>query len=175
MIITSQAKYPVGSPTIFYLDSVGDGTGTVNAIGNYAVTPQAFKRNIPIGMTFALYRIQIMIGTTALLRVNGYGNQVAPLTNGLIFSGKINGVPFTSTAGAFKTNADYSARGTSTEVHALSGSDQFFEVYQDFIMLGDGPITLYGNKGDFIQYLLNDDFTFLAQHRFTIFGVAVSG
>lgn len=160
-----------GTPATFLLDTVGDGSGATNANGNYSVTPQNFRRNIPNGFNYALIRITTVLGVSSPMTINGYGNIVAALTNGLLFNGQINGSSFSNTGSVVRTNAEFAVRSTSTDVFQLTANDFMFQAYQDLSQFGNGPIILRGNLGDFVQYTLNDNFSTLAQQRFSLTGL----
>lgn len=67
-----------------YLDTVGDGSGTKTANGNYSVTPQNFliKPSISEGLTYAIHSLIIQIEDAAAFDSGTYGN-LAALTNGI--------------------------------------------------------------------------------------------
>lgn len=165
----TQGAFYKGTPASLAFDTVGDGTGTVDAIADYSATPTPFKRVIPTGRKYAVTRLQIIIGDADNLTLLGYGGSVAALTNGLRLSGVIQGVAFTSGAGPFRSNVDWNAAATGTAVQQFVGNDRIFAVYQDLLEFG-GPLYLDGTKGDLLQFIANDNFTFLNRHRFTIFG-----
>lgn len=161
-----------GTPTSIRLDSVGDGSGFINFNGDYSAVPVVAKRAFTARQKYAFNRIQITLGSTNNIALNGYGGGAAGLTNGLVFSGQIQGAPFTSTVPPIRTNAELSVSSTQTVLQSLGGNDRIFTSYQAFPEFGDGPIYLDGSKGDFIQFALSDNFSVLSlsYHRFTVFG-----
>lgn len=152
-----------------YLDTVGDGTGTMNAIGDYSVTPTGFFFQPPLAVN--VHKAVIMIESAAGMWAERYGNIMGGLTNGYSFSRKDaadvmqlelnNGI-------AIKTNAEIGRTGFDVDVKTWGAGDEVLLATCDFKGAG-GPIEI--NANDKLGIILNDDFSTLNQHFFMLQGI----
>jgi len=67
-----------------YLDTVGDGTGEINAIGDYSSAPVDFFYSPNANEVVLLNRVIITIEDGGSIDSGGYGNNSSPLTNGIV-------------------------------------------------------------------------------------------
>lgn len=158
-----------------YLDTVGDGSGTKNAIGNYSGGEQRFKLIPPANDNFAWYcrRMIVLIEDVGQFEASGYGSDSAALTNGIsLFHRRdgvdiedfMDGVPVVANAqwGQLCFDIAYNEFGTGL-------ASNFLSVRYTFGRSG-APIGLFPKKTDSLELVLNDDFSILQAHTFFIQG-----
>ena len=66
-----------------YLDTVGDGTGTKIATGNYSVMADDFKISPGATERFEIHRMVVFIEEDARMSLEEYGGMGVALTNGI--------------------------------------------------------------------------------------------
>jgi hypothetical protein len=98
---------PPGASFTHILDTVGDGTGTKNANGDYSSTPGTFILKPPPDRVFGVHQMLVFVRDTAI-KSDGYGAIVGGLANGIIvqivndnevMDDLTNGTPVKTTAG----------------------------------------------------------------------------
>lgn len=158
-----------------YLDTVGDGTGTKNAIGNHASAAEEYKIVPPSDETYILERVLISIRDTGTFDAENYGNGVG-LTNGIIVekrngSGQLldltDGLPIMH-------NAGWGAQCFDISHLAMGTGDEIMNIRWTFSRSGQ-PIRLDGVNGEYLSFTLNDDFSGLVQHYFQVQGWITHG
>lgn len=162
-----------------FLSDNGDGTGNIDAIGDYSATPYRLFCEPPAGQIFQLNRILITVKDTGSFDSGGYGNGIA-LPVGLK-AGLAVGLPDGSLREDFlegppiKTNGDYHIwAGVDVAISSFGQGDEYLSVRWTFSKGGgiDGePIFLDGDKGEKLFIEFNDDFTGLNQHLFQVQGI----
>jgi len=155
-------------PIFRQMDTVGDGSGTKNAIGNYAAAAQTFKLTCPIGKAYTINSLMIHVSGPTNFALTGYGSIAGGLANGLTLQISIGGaiVELNATE-PIKSNDDWAH--VSADVNHLTfvgGGDSLAIPFKisDFGV----PVVLSG--GDFIQITLHDDFSTLTSHHFIVHG-----
>jgi len=91
-----------------YADTNGDGTGTINIIGDYSSVTTTFFIQPPVTRTYVVAKTKIIIEDTSDFPTGGYGSIISPgLTSGILFevvdnngvvSDQLGGVPITTNA-----------------------------------------------------------------------------
>ncbi len=152
-----------------YLDTVGDGTGITNAVGDYSVTPTPFFFQPPLAVY--IHKAIIMIESIAGMWAERYGNIPNGLINGYSLIHRDtddisqlelnNGIPI-------KTNAQIGRTGFNVDVKTWGAGDEVLLATCDFQTTG-APLTLKANHK--LGIILNDDFTGLKQHFFMVQGI----
>lgn len=145
-----------------FLDTVGDGTGSVDMAVDGSVTPVEFKVICPpdkllIGNMFA-----VLIEDTGVTAEN-YGGIVGGLTNGVtgyILKADSTLIPWFAQL-PVRQNSDWTAYCDSTRSGYGAGSDALRFVY-DFQREGPGLALYPGDEGGLI---INDDCTTLIKHH----------
>lgn len=156
-----------------HLDTVGDGSGTKNAIGNYSATATEFK--IVPGATedFTITRLLVCLRDSGALSAEKYGFISGGLTNGVILE-KRNGsgtmVDYTDLV-PIKANAGWTRMCHDVQEHSYGAGDNFISARWTFVKSGH-PIRLSGAKGEYLAIILEDDLTGLVEHYFVVQGVA---
>lgn len=151
-----------------FLSVDGTGEGIQNAIGNYSVTPENFSFINSPDKLFTVGSLNVLLSVTGgSLDSGGYGNTAA-LTNGIIFNLEtIFGTVPLNTSFPIKTNADWLLYTRELDLADFGSGDQYMSVrsehWQDGYYYLDNVITG-------ISVTLNDDFTNLTRHFFSIGG-----
>lgn len=169
---------PVPTPLYRYLDTVGDGSGTKNAIGNYSGAGQEiFFIQPSVSQVFRIVRMIIFIGGKASsVKTDSYGS-IAALTNGVTARVQNNGTVIDLTDGLpVKTNSGWGGLCFDSEIYSsTSNTDTFNRVRWTFERSGY-PIRLDGSNNEKLEIVLNDDFTdgagpnALTSHYFMVHG-----
>lgn len=149
-----------------YLDSVGDGTGTKNLIGDYSGAATIFKIQPPAGEIYHLNRLMVYIEDVGTFDSGSYGNGIS-LTNGVKFRISDNsGVLHDMTPINIKKNVhwdrtffDVKINNYGTGNEALIGRWTFANDY-------GAPVILNGDNNERLEVVLEDDFTGLVEHYF---------
>lgn len=142
----------------------------LNAIGNYA-TPTIFKLQPAAGEIYRVTALIVHISDVGTFDSGGYGADATPLTNGIearvqndstTLATLTNGEPI-------KSQLDWQHWASSLEyfdfglgAKGLSAIIRLADYGQD--------IRLVGDNNERLEVVLNDDFTFLTGHHFTVKG-----
>ena len=162
-----------GSNTIFsdFADTDGDGTGTKNAIGNYAGGQEIFYIQPPTGVVYRVHRMLVSYEDAAGMQAQEYGNTGAALTNGIqiriqndteTLSDITDGVPI-------KTNAHWGRMCYDVDVKSWGSGDELLCARWTFAKSG-AAIVLDGSRNERLEILLNDSFTGLISQYFLLQG-----
>jgi hypothetical protein len=155
-------------PLSRFLDTVGDGTGTKNAIGNYSGAEEEFCLLPGPDEVFYITRLIIHISDAGPFNADNYGGLAAPLPNGvslMIRNGATTKFDFMD-GWPVIDNADWSrVTYTAQELNFGSGDDTMTAVL-DF-KTGEGQLLVIdGSTGDRLAIVLNDNFTGLVENSF---------
>jgi hypothetical protein len=151
----------VPKPLVRYLDTVGNGSGVKNAIGDYSLTPEIFFIQPSSTEIFKITRMLVLIrGKATSFLTDRYGS-VPELTNGVTIrtqndSGTIvdltDGIPV-------DTNGSWGTLAYDSEIYdSAAGADTFLRVRWTFEKMGY-PLRLDGSNNERLEVTLNDDFT----------------
>jgi len=155
-------------PIFRYLDTVGDGSGTKNAVGNYATTPQTFQIVVPAGKGYTIESMTIHLSGATNFQILGYGSINAGLTNGVVLQAVVGGVTLNFDDGApFKTNDDLGHISANVNHVTYSGTGDSLVVQ---FQVSDYGVPLTLNPGDSLQVVLHDNFTGLSSQHFIVKG-----
>lgn len=158
----TQPTTPSVNPDVIinrYLDTVGDGTGNKNAIGDYSITQTIFKIQPPNGTIYRIAGIVVFVQDTGVFSELNYGAFNSPLTNGIsirIYNGTSTLLNITDNI-PILTNGDW----FRITPHTLSSPDKKdrWGVYIDPYGGGGGGISVNGTNSERLEFVLNDDFT----------------
>jgi len=153
-----------------YLDTVGDGSGTTDAIGNYA-TATAFKITPPSDRIFVLSRMIVQVVDNGNFDADKYGNNVT-LTNGLLMCVRDSneGILLDLCDNqAIKTNAGWAAVCYDSREDAYGTGNSYLSVRWTFSKSGAG-IRIDGTQGQDFAVILEDNFSTLIKHVFMVQG-----
>lgn len=151
------------NPTIFIqkLDTVGDGSGTVDQSVDGSVTPVTFRIKPAAGQVFQIERLIFYIEDNASLDSGGWGALGGtPLTNGCLIQKKQNGV--TNVGITVKSNGELAGVTYDMTRHDWGAGNEFLVARLSFNKFGGG-IKLIGDNEDEVMFTVRDDLTGLVQ------------
>ena len=168
MMTTEVWKDQVGIvPFVQTMDTVGDGSGTTEILGDFSAAAETFEVAGPTAADEHLVIVRVMVYTedNASIDVEGYGGAAA-LTNGLTLdvtdSAGASVVDLTPTP--IKSNGDWGAYCFDTAVDTWGQGDQAFKARWTFSKFTDGS-GLWLNNGQKLVLTANDSFVSLVAHR----------
>lgn len=165
-----------GKLFIRYADTVGNGTGNVNATGNYSSTPRAFKLTLSDNQTLQITRLVFdIVDTSGSMATNTYGG-LSALNNGItvqIKDGNDNIIHDLTFGRPIKMNGQLVECAHDTYCHAWASStwEQLKADYNFSTMFANCECILDGHKRHYLEILCNDDLRGLIAHRFLIGGI----
>lgn len=158
---------PVPTPIYRHLDTNGDGTGTKNAVGNYAAAATSFFIQPAPGEIFRIQRMLVNVHDDQKFKAEEYGNILNGLGTGIVV--RACGVDLTDGV-PVKTNGDWGVHCFDAELYsAAAGQGDYLRVRWTFANAGY-PIRLVGDDNDRLEVILNDDFSTLDHQYFTVQG-----
>ncbi len=157
-----------------FADTVGDGSGTINAIGTYAAAAEEFILSPPSGQVYEVARMLVTLQDTGALDAEEYGNGIT-LTKGVVITGQSKGqaIEITDPNLLVTTNALWGAYCYDVDAKTWGTGDELLLVRWTFSKAGS-PIVLDSRAGDFIKITLNDDYDDLVGHYFHFQGESFS-
>lgn len=145
--------------------------GTTNFIGDYSLEPIIARYTAPYDMLIS--HINIVVEDVGKMDSGKYGNNIT-LTNGIkcqlendrgeMTASLING-------GLIYTNADYARYAEELKLVNWGSGNEIMVVHFEFYNQWGTPI--YLAKGHSLIAILNDDFTGLVSHEFSLRGKKV--
>lgn len=158
-------------PLIQPLSTNGDGTGVINAIGDYSLTPTRFYVQPALNQSFILSELEIQLSDIGQFKIDTYGNIAGGLTNGYDLLIKRNGVTMSqlNVTGPLKTNDDISHLTSRHIFIDWATIDNSFHVTYSHLDYGS-KFKLEGNKLDTLEVTLNDNLAGLVDHYFIVRG-----
>ena len=162
-------------PIFQYLDTVGNGTGTREATGNYSGAEEEFFIAPPSGEVFWVSRLVVLVRDTSGMQAEEYANLGAALTNGIEVQVRTGAstVELDLSGGIpVKTNAGWGGLCYEASLKTWGAGDEFLLVRWTFSASGTA-IRLDGTAGERLAVVLNDDFTGLLSHTFMAQGFSV--
>ena len=127
---------------IEYLDTNGDGTGTVSATGDYLATADDFYYQATEACE--IHRLVVTIQDAGIMTAAAYGFNIA-LTNGIRIFQSLAGVEFKLDGGiGIKTNADWGSIAYDVDVKEWGAGNQILVSRLTFAKMGK-PIILNAN------------------------------
>ncbi len=157
-------------PLIRYLDTVGDGTGSVDADIDASGAPVPFFIQPAAEEIFDIYELFVYL-TDQSISSGRYGFNLTPAV-GLIFQYTLGGVVTIITVGTNIINTeDYDQHfevGRRFDVGLGGGS---FSAIMKFVEAKGTPLRLFGDSGDSLRVIINDNFSALGFHRFKAVGI----
>ncbi len=151
---------------IFYqkVDSIGDGTGTINMNVNGSVTPVVFRLKPPVDKVYRLAQWTIIIGDSGAFDAGGWGNNGGThLPNGVILQLVKNGV-VTNFVTPLTCHCDIASITSDFNHHAFGSGNEF--IVAKWVLTESGQyIRLDGANGDELRITVRDDLTFLVRQE----------
>jgi len=149
-------------PHFQFLSTNGDGTGNMNAIGNYSVTPGIFYAMAPANETLVITHLSIVIGVSGAINMLNFGGIAGGLTNGIVWTYKKNGVIYNAFGDfVFKQNVDFEAV-SNVSITTYGGGNQALLCEFKFPQNFTESVKLSGT--DYISLTMQDDLSTLSKH-----------
>jgi hypothetical protein len=148
-----------------FLDTVGDGSGFKNAIGDYSAAIQRFLfQPATAGRPINVNTLQVQVADTAILS-DSYGDGIV-LANGIRVYVQTRGrlIELTDDVPII-TNQDWGRFTQEAVRNDVGAGDGYLRVRWMFGVVGR-PIELFQESADFLAVDLNDDFSGLSKHYF---------
>lgn len=174
-VTVRQTTAEKGYPLVHVMSEEDDGS-TFNAIGDYSgggATTWEYRPGA--GVKAHLTRILPLIGDAGAFDAEDYGNGVA-LTNGITIDvvTDVLGTPtvlytLVDSDNPILANIDWKRVSYDTELSTWGTGDEFLTARWTWDKFSAG-VELDGDNGDALRIHLNDDFSGLTQHKFTVEG-----
>ena len=160
-----------------FLDTDGDGTGTKEATGNYALAEEEFYIQPPDGESYFISRLIIEIKDAGSIDAGSYGNGIT-LTNGIQVQKKDgSGVIVDFTDGEpIITNADWAKFCYDVKTSEFGSGNNYVNVRWTFSKATGGlkgGVFLDGSNNERFTVILNDNFSNLTGHTFMVQGYKI--
>lgn len=151
-----------------FADTIGDGSGTREAIGDYSVVAQNFLFTPPENTFYEVSRMIVQIEDNGNFAADIYGSGTA-LVNGIQLA-KLNSngdimVDYMDTINV-TTNAQWAELCYDIDLSSFGAGNNFLDIRWTFLASG-APIKLHNES---LALILNDDFSFLVSHTFNLQG-----
>ena len=163
-------------PLLFtqFLDTVGDGSGVKNAIGDYSGGVTIFKVQPGAGVIYKIHTMIIHIEDGSGFRAERYAALGTALTVGIIVRVQDNGgtiVALTDATAPVKNNGNWAEyAGPGVDVKAWGAGEEQLVGLWEFAQCHGVPIRLDGDANERLEVVLNDDFTDVVDHHFVARG-----
>lgn len=160
-------------PLFRFLDTVGDGSGVKNAIGDYSSTPTKFLIKSKPGEMFFINRLLVSIEDDKTCDAEVYGSMASALTNGVEIKETANDALVVDITDGLpiKTNGEWGRICSSLEVKdwGPTAAYDYIQVCVTFGKCGQ-PLFIDGDSKEQLEIILNDDFSGLVAHHFMVQG-----
>ncbi len=170
--ITREIKHGgVKQPLFRHLDTVGDGSGSNNAVLDYSSSEARFKILPPAGNIIRITTMVVSISDTTGMQAEEYGNLGSALTNGIAIAVVRAGITVNDITDGVpvKTNAEWGHVTYEVSRKTWGAGDEMILARWDFRDSGS-VIRLIGDKNESLDVILNDNFTGLIGHHFFVSG-----
>lgn len=151
-----------------FLDTVGDGSGSISMAVDGSITPVVFKLKPPAGQVYQIARVIFSLRDNAAMDAGGWGGVATPLTNGLLTEIKQQGVT-ESTLPPLKSHFDIAARSYDISHHEWGTGDEFVVARLTYTKAGR-YLYLDGDEGDEYIVTIRDDISYLVEQMMNIQG-----
>lgn len=158
MVATTYGRDPNEFKLYQFLDTIGDGTGTVNAIGDYSSAAADFFIQPPVGQRYVIHRMLINITASGVVDSGFYGDGLV-LTNGIqVLTARSDDTVTCILSGQLPilTNSDWGQRCFDAPRRAWGAGNEYIPIRWTFSK-GGRPIVLENQAKLIVR--LNDDFT----------------
>lgn len=156
-------------PIFRLLDTTGDGTGTTEATGDYSSTPASFRISDTEGWGI-IHRMIVYIEDGGSFDSGRYGNGLQ-LTNGVrvYIRDADDEILAELTSFPVTTNGEWQGQ-CHDYIHSSYGTgNELASIRWTFSKSGQ-PAEVRFDQGEYLEVYLNDDFSDLVKHRFTVQG-----
>lgn len=157
-------------PLYQYADTVGDGSGITNMGVDGSTTPVSFKVAPPAGKIYYVARVIASVRDGGTFDSGGWGNNGgSPLPVGINVILNWNSTVVSLTAEKIKSHYDLASVSYDCSHHDWGAGDEFVSFRFTFTKAGQF-IKLDGNVGDSLEFVINDDLTYLTDMRVSVQG-----
>ena len=160
-------------PLSQYLSTVGDGTGVVNAVGDYTATTETFFIQPAAGEIFEIEKLLIHIVDSGALPATVYGGLGAALDPGInIVVTNEGSIARSVVPGLITANDELQHVGNGGfALTNFTGGIDAITATLDFVKIMRAPLILDGDQDHKLEVILDDDdFTGLVDHHFIVHG-----
>lgn len=155
-------NYPYGRLNLQFLDSVGDGSGSIDMTVDGSVTPQEFSYVVPTGHWIQLESIGVFIYEDGNIQAGNYGG-LPKLANGVRLElRQINEMTDITVQLPIRSNADWLSYTFDVHTYEFAANDSILSLSYNLNMAGR-PIRL--DEGESFVVIINDDLSALFGHR----------
>lgn len=159
-----------------FLDTNGDGTGTIDATGDYSLAADDFYYTVPSETELELIGMSILIRDGAKFQLGGYGASATTLANGIqviVYDAAQDQELVIAGGQTINSNSDWLGICVSAEVVATTGGGGggAETVWAIKMRCGNDKHPLILEAGDKFIVRLNDSFAHLDDHKFFLQGV----
>lgn len=157
----------LNQPFIRLLDSVGDGSGGVNAIGDYSAAPVEFSIRPPDGQVLVLTQLTVHYNAPGIFGALGYANLPALPVGILLDTRDRQGSVVSPLTGQVPVtfNTSWMAYGYNMNNQSWGGAETTIEAVLNMGAFDTG-FEIDGNKAEYLAATLNDDFTGIVVQTF---------
>jgi hypothetical protein len=170
-IRTSEGHIPIADLVYRYLDTVGDGSGTKSATGNYSSGATFFRINVPHNYFYSISTLIVHVEDASALGSDDYGNISNGLTNGIligVYDASNNLVVCLCDGVAIKANSDFNKVAYDVVIDSYTvEADHVLNAQYDFRKSGSA---LFLPAEYSLRVRLNDDLSGLVEHTFFVTG-----
>ena len=163
----------IGAPVLRGLDTVGDGSGTKDFIGNYSVTPTQAKIKPELYQVFILTEFIVQYSDAGKFQQGVYGSLATALPNGIIIGAydKNDNLIFSLSNGTpIKTNDIWLHEGYHVALQEWgTATTTTLTATFDAVAFGTN-FALNGRNQEYLKVTLQDDFTGLIDQNFLVKG-----
>lgn len=158
-----------------FLDTVGDGSGTKNAIGDFSAATQSFIIKPATNQVISIDKLVIFVKGAGRGNAMGYGS-ASLLSTGIELIWERNGSEFRNFTDEIPIQAhvDWMRHSSVTSFEDTVPEGNVFSMEWDFREMSGGPIVLHDSKLDVFGVTLDDDFSgtgvALVEHFFNVHG-----
>ena len=161
----------VPTPLRQYLSTNGDGTGDIEAIGDYSTTSDIFYIQPASNQVFRIQRMLLSLEDSTGMGWNEYGHIGSGLTSGILFRVQNDSTTVHDLLAGrpVKTNGEWAENSYDVEILDTTGGNDYFVIGWDFTIAGF-PIRLNGAASERLEFVVQDDLTGLVAHRIKVEG-----
>lgn len=165
-------QYSAPTPFLRFLDTNGDGTGTITGVGNFSVVPRALYIQPPATHIYVVNALKLHISDGGTFGQLDYGNIAAgTIVNGVkiqYLRGATIIADFTTQAPIIDNDGLLHYANDLQQVNWAGGADSLSaNLLAEIFGIG---LSLNGSLNESLRIYLNDNFTGLVDHHFVAYG-----
>ena len=171
-VIGLQPTFPL---VVQFVDSLGNGAGNTNLIGDYSLASTDFYTQVPSGEVWHIHKVVGSMRYTGALRAERFGDIELP--NGIRWVVQKDAVEseFTLQVQGKNLGNHASFLGKAVQISEFGTGDNFASWDADFHENTGCVVELNGNTNDKFIIRVNDNHSDLNDHRYLVFGYKLIG